>query len=79
VVSVHVTYLILILFLIIYLSNSLFINIIICVGINDLGIIKTDDDMATRDKGYKDHGFNALVSLRLGNYRETLPDTRHKL
>ncbi|XP_060837681.1 polypeptide N-acetylgalactosaminyltransferase 35A-like isoform X1 [Rhopalosiphum padi] len=48
-------------------------------GFNDLGIIKTDDDMTIRDKGYKDHGFNALVSLRLGNYRETLPDTRHKL
>ena len=35
--------------------------------------------MDTRDNGYKDHGFNALISLRLGHYRETLPDTRHKL
>lgn len=57
----------------------MFINIIFCIGINDLGIIKTEGDIATRDEGYKDHGFNALVSLRLGNYRETLPDTRHKL
>lgn len=49
------------------------------IDLDDLGIIKTDDDMVIRDKGYKDHGFNALVSLRLGNYRDTLPDTRHKL
>lgn len=46
---------------------------------DNLGIIKTDEDLVTRDKGYKDHGFNALVSLRLGNYRDPLPDTRHKL
>lgn len=62
-----------------YLPIKSFVYQHYIVGINDLGIIKTDDDMATRDKGYKDHGFNALVSLRLGNYRETLPDTRHKL
>lgn len=70
-----------ILFMLIYLiiSNCFIDNIIFCVDLTDIGIIKTDDDMAIRDKGYKDHGFNALVSLRLGNYRDTLPDTRHKL
>lgn len=61
------------------LSVKFFYRHYFCVDLNDLGIIKTDYDMAIRDKGYKDHGFNALVSLRLGNYRETLPDTRHKL
>lgn len=49
------------------------------IDLKDLGIIKSDDDLVIRDKGYKDHGFNALVSLRLGNYREQLPDTRHKM
>lgn len=58
----------------IYLTNSHFY-----LDLDSLGIIKTDDDMVTRDQGYKYHGFNALVSLRLGNYRDSLPDTRHKL
>lgn len=44
-----------------------------------MGIVNTKEDMLIRDKGYKEHGFNALVSLRLGNYRDSLPDSRHKL
>ncbi|XP_050538071.1 polypeptide N-acetylgalactosaminyltransferase 35A-like [Daktulosphaira vitifoliae] len=49
------------------------------IRLEELGVIKTDNDIYIRDKGYKDHGFNALISLRLGDYREHLPDTRHKL
>ncbi|XP_050423898.1 polypeptide N-acetylgalactosaminyltransferase 35A-like isoform X2 [Adelges cooleyi] len=44
-----------------------------------LGVVKTDNDILIRDKGYKNHGFNALVSLRLGDFRDPIPDTRHKL
>ncbi|XP_050423899.1 polypeptide N-acetylgalactosaminyltransferase 35A-like isoform X3 [Adelges cooleyi] len=49
------------------------------IDLKGLGVVKTDNDILIRDKGYKNHGFNALVSLRLGDFRDPIPDTRHKL
>uniref|UniRef100_A0A146LNK6 Polypeptide N-acetylgalactosaminyltransferase n=3 Tax=Lygus hesperus TaxID=30085 RepID=A0A146LNK6_LYGHE len=45
---------------------------------DDPGRVKNLADLAFRDEGYKNHGFNALVSRNL-DYHRNIPDTRHKL
>lgn len=44
----------------------------------EFGIIRSIEDQATRDSGYKTHAFNVLVSNNLGSFRH-IPDTRHKV
>lgn len=44
----------------------------------EFGLIRNVEDQFIRDKGYKSHAFNVLVSQQIGNYRE-IPDTRHKV
>ncbi|CAG0892742.1 unnamed protein product [Cyprideis torosa] len=39
--------------------------------------VRTADDLAKKDDGYRNHAFNDLVSTRIGNIRE-IPDTRHQ-
>eukprot|EP00794_Sanderia_malayensis_P003016 gene3016-3474_t len=43
-----------------------------------IGIMRNDEDVKKRDKGYAEHSFNVLVSDRIG-LRRNLPDTRHAL
>lgn len=45
---------------------------------NGLGLIKTPEDKAIRDEGYKIYAFNTLASIRIGDSR-IIPDTRNKL
>lgn len=45
---------------------------------DEFGAIRNMEDQNMRDKGYKTHAFNVLVSNKLGLIRE-IPDTRHKL
>ncbi|XP_026316385.1 polypeptide N-acetylgalactosaminyltransferase 35A-like [Hyposmocoma kahamanoa] len=42
------------------------------------GLIRNEEDVRIRDKGYNLHAFNILISQRIGNHR-VIPDTRHKL
>lgn len=46
--------------------------------LEDPGRVKNLADLKFRDEGYKNHGFNALVSRNL-DYHRPVPDTRHKL
>lgn len=46
--------------------------------IEDIGLIRNEGDKLTREKGYKKHAFNVLVSNRLDYHRE-IPDTRHEV
>ncbi|XP_075990897.1 polypeptide N-acetylgalactosaminyltransferase 35A isoform X2 [Anticarsia gemmatalis] len=45
---------------------------------NQLGLIRSPDDMKYRINGYMQHAFNTLISKRIG-YHRGLPDTRNKL
>jgi len=47
-------------------------------GSYGLGVVKTLEDKKNRERGYKKHAFNTLISERIGLTR-TIPDTRHKL
>lgn len=47
-------------------------------GLELLGIVRNKQDKYTRDIGYKQHAFNALVSNNIGLTR-SIPDTRHKV
>lgn len=44
----------------------------------ELGMVRTIDDQALKDEGYKLHAYNILVSNRLG-FNRSIPDTRHQL
>ena len=43
-----------------------------------IGIVRNNQDLKKRHKGYEKFSFNLLVSDRIG-YQRTLPDTRHHL
>ena len=43
---------------------------------SDVGLVKTLTEKQTRTEGYKRYAFNALISSRLGAYRN-VTDTRH--
>jgi len=42
------------------------------------GMIKDENEIVKREKGYRDFSFNVLVSDRIGYYRD-VPDTRSRL
>lgn len=44
----------------------------------ELGMVRTVEDQALKDEGYKLHAYNILVSNRLG-FNRSIPDTRHEL
>ena len=44
---------------------------------NDMGVARNNEEVAIRERGYRDFAFNTLVSARIGLSR-TVPDTRHK-
>lgn len=52
-----------------YLGNNI---------LDELGMVKSEDDFKLRDEGYKNFAFNVLVSKNLDLHRK-VPDTRHKL
>ena len=43
-----------------------------------IGLIKSKDDIEKRDEGYAKFSFNLLVSDRIGYHRK-IPDSRHQL
>nr|XP_018898308.1 PREDICTED: polypeptide N-acetylgalactosaminyltransferase 35A-like [Bemisia tabaci] len=47
-------------------------------GLDELGLVKSVADLRLKEEGYKLHGFNALISSRLG-YHRSINDTRHPL
>lgn len=44
----------------------------------ELGMVRTIEDQALKDEGYKLHAYNILVSNRL-EFNRSIPDTRHQL
>lgn len=44
--------------------------------IEDLGLIRSEEDKRIREEGYRKHAFNVLVSSRLDHHR-AIPDSRH--
>lgn len=46
--------------------------------LDELGMVKSEEDRKLRDEGYKHFAFNVLVSKNLDLHRK-VPDTRHKL
>ncbi|XP_069690847.1 polypeptide N-acetylgalactosaminyltransferase 35A-like isoform X2 [Periplaneta americana] len=46
--------------------------------LSEVGMVKTVEDQALRNEGYKVHAFNVLVSREL-SYHRNVPDTRHHL
>jgi len=47
------------------------------IDTEDIGLIKTIQEQAEVENGFREHAFNVLVSRRLGPTRD-LPDTRHQ-
>ena len=54
-------------------QNSSFV-----VNSSDPGFIHNERDFEFRQEGYKKYAFNALISERIGDFRD-IPDTRHAL
>lgn len=48
------------------------------LDIDDLGLVKTSDDLKIKEEGYKIHAYNTLISNKLSLNR-TIPDTRNEL
>lgn len=59
-------------------SNPISLSCLYFVELLELGMVKTAEDQALKDEGYKLHAYNVLVSNRLSLNR-SIPDTRHEL
>lgn len=48
------------------------------LALNELGVVKNEEEQKIREEGYKQHAFNVLISNKL-SYHRSIPDTRNKL
>lgn len=64
--------------LLITLNEMHFTNKTLFLALNELGLVKNEEEQRIRDEGYKQHAFNVLISNKL-SYHRNIPDTRNKL